>query len=692
MKSVQFTTKSGQNKCDSSSSSIIELIDSKFNLVNESTFYVLVNHNGSTIVCICELQCRFLDLSIYLFDNYTFRYDFYYEWTCSQSNQSIFPFSRNLITSQLKGVVNINLKPVYTYRIYQTVFLEEYRLEARPCLRSSFLSKYLSPNSVKFQIQSSGYQASYSDIFRLFDTILGKKFPHLLKPDSDDYKLMIQQIDNVRELCYQLYKCTNLFDVWHAIGLYLRMCNKTNVVFDVVVHLELSLDFFQKIFGEGFSLASLDFKVQSGGDSPIDKFLSMLGQLKDNFSEVRNCPLWLKFHKAMMFLMSKSYFDTLGLDLTKFGYNRFEKAAEAKNHSSSADFFECMLDTSHFILTSLWSCVQTGQISSLLHGESSYITYINDCDLVKKQVLWLNEPEEHGFSESSFFELLEKVVRNGDDIIKHCKNQMSKFDYDKIMRQVSDMKMIHCEQFSLRRAREHRSSPFSVLLAGSSSVGKTTLVEILFKSYANIFNLPNDATFKYTKNPVAKYWDGFKTYMWAILMDDIAFMHPNSASQGDPTLMEIIQVINNCPHVPDQAALDDKGRIPNRAKFVIATTNTVHLNAHAYYSCPLAARRRLPNVVDVTVKPEFATNGMLDSSKTFLDENQMPNWWIFTVKKIYCEDPAGINVNLIDAESFSDIYEFLAWFRTQSLQHSKTQKLIMSNNQSFDNIALQYLW
>jgi len=694
MEPVQFTTKSGENNCESSDSSLIEsnyfdivnLLDSKHCLVESSKFYVLVNYNGSIIVCLCDVNCRFLEFSLFLYDNYKIDYDFVFE----SPLETYYAFSKAHIQIQLTNFTQVKLRKCGFLRLYRTVFLEEYRIESYTnSIKKSFLTDYLSQIEERVHVRNMYVQSQDFHIYMdLFSKLLLRKYPHLANLTEADFNVIAQHIDNIRELSLQLVLSKNMFDVWHAIGLYLRLCNKTNVVFDLPAHFEMLTSFFQTIFGKVFSMDIFsDTQVQSSFPVGVDTFLNLLGKLKDNFGEVRNCPLWTKFHKAMMFLMSKSYFDCLGLTLDKFGYDRFEKAAEKKKHELSGDFFECMLDTSHFVLTNLWSCVQTGSFSSLLHGKSTYLDYITDCDTIKRQVLWLNEPEEHGFSESSFFELLESVASRGDDILKHCKSQLSKIELDKILKQVCEIKMIHCEQFSLRRAREHRSSPFAVLLSGSSSVGKTTLVEILFKTHASLFNLPNEAQYKYTKNPVAKYWDGFKTYMWCILMDDIAFMHPNSASQGDPTLMEIIQVVNNCPHVPDQAALDDKGRTPNRAKQVIATTNTIHLNAHAYYSCPLAARRRLPHIVDIKVKEEFSSMGMLDSSLATLDENNMPNWWIFNIKKIVCTDPNGVDVRLESDQVITDIYEFLAWYRDRAMTHEKIQKAVMQNNKVFDTIS-----
>jgi hypothetical protein len=151
-------------------------------------------------------------------------------------------------------------------------------------------------------------------------------------------------------------------------------------------------------------------------------------------------------------------------------------------------------------------------------------------------------------------------------------------------------------------AQQDRKAPFGVLIFSGSKVGKSTFTKLLYYHYGKLFGLRTTAEYKYTRNPVDEYWVNFTTSQWCIQMDDIAFMHPNKAMNGDPSIMEMLQVVNNVPFVPTQADLADKGRTPMAAKLVIATTNTDHLNAQAYFSCPLAVQRRLPFIIDIRPK------------------------------------------------------------------------------------------
>jgi hypothetical protein len=105
--------------------------------------------------------------------------------------------------------------------------------------------------------------------------------------------------------------------------------------------------------------------------------------------------------------------------------------------------------------------------------------------------------------------------------------------------------------------------------------------------------------------------------MWAVLLDDIASQNPNKGT-SDQTLSDLLQICNQVAFCPPQAELADKGKTPMRPEFVQATTNTEHLNAHAWFANPVAVRRRLPFIIEIKPKREFARDDapdMLDGSK-----------------------------------------------------------------------------
>lgn len=200
--------------------------------------------------------------------------------------------------------------------------------------------------------------------------------------------------------------------------------------------------------------------------------------------------------------------------------------------------------------------------------------------------------------------------------------------------------MIQCELLSINFACENRDVPFSILIYGNSKIGKSDLKDMIRIHFAKVKKLDIDDSFVFTVTPTAKHWDNYKSHQHTLIMDDIAFLNPNSAPNGDPSVDNLIHVINGTPWMPPQASLDKKGKTPLRVKLVVATTNTEDLNAHYYFSCPSAVQRRFPYIIVPEVKPEYADEeGFLDSKKIENIDNEYPDWWTFTVKRV---DPVRI--------------------------------------------------
>jgi hypothetical protein len=238
-----------------------------------------------------------------------------------------------------------------------------------------------------------------------------------------------------------------------------------------------------------------------------------------------------------------------------------------------------------------------------------------------------------------------------------------------------------------------RKAPFLVSLFGGSSIGKTTLTDMLFFQYGKTFNLPIDNEYKFTRNPNANFWDGFNSSQWFVILDDVAFLKPTIASQGDPTIMELIQIKNNACFVPDQADLANKGRTPFKARAVVATTNCEDLNVYAYFQTPLAASRRVDFYIDATVKPECAKyECMLDSAKVqqFKQTGEWPNYWNFTIKVAL---PASLERNkqmakLEEIHRFTDVDDFLAWYSREAVKFDKIQDIVLTNSNEMSEIKI----
>lgn len=424
-----------------------------------------------------------------------------------------------------------------------------------------------------------------------------------------------------------------------------------------------------------------------GPSSPFQPLRDILR----SYETVRNLPICTKFYKFIMYCLSLNLLEGAGITFDNLRYSPLEAEAVRRQYHKGPDFIFCMLDTILFLCETGYQCLKTKTLDPIYHTGSAYEDWFQKTQEKIRLSNFLSNPEPHGFNRFSYLSELNHLIEQGEAILKYTlgKDQMMKTIVE---RALNSMKMIRSTELTRKAAQQERKAPFSVLLYGGSSIAKSTLTKILFYQYGKLFNLPTTSEYKYTRNPVDQFWSNFNSTQWCVQLDDIAFMHPNVASNGDPSLMEMLQVINNVPFVPTQAAIEDKGKTPLLSRFVIATTNTEHLNSQFYFSCPLAVLRRLPYVIDVQPKPEYTKDGcMLDSTKVPKpSEGDYPDYWTFVVKRVI---PVGKNRERQRAAHetigrFDNIYDFLDWFSETAIEYEGVQNKVSECDLSMSKVEL----
>nr|ULG00062.1 MAG: putative nonstructural protein [Locarnavirus sp.] len=437
----------------------------------------------------------------------------------------------------------------------------------------------------------------------------------------------------------------------------------------------------------------MNFSLQDG--TAADNFYK-LKDILSKYETIKKLPIFTKLHKFILYCVGTSLFDRMGIKFDSKRYLHVEESVIKKEFHLGPDFIHCMLDTIVFLAETGYQCMVTGSIDPLLHHESTYEKWIQEGEVLRSQSRYIANPEPHGFTVFDFLSRLDANIDKGKSIAKF----LSKADPAStiIRRLLSDLDMIRADCKTKRLAQQERKAPFAILVHGGSSVAKSQFTKMLYYHYGKLFGLPIDDEFKYTRNAFDQYWTNFNTSQWCIQLDDIAYLHPNKASECDPSLVEMLQVVNNVPYVPTQADLADKGKTPVRARFVIATSNTEHLNAETYFACPLAVQRRLPFVVSIEPKPEYARDGgpMIDPQKIPLSNaGEYPNLWRITIKKVVPSDTTtrrnlhmGQTAELVVTHIFDDIYPFLLWFNDQAKLADGTQDQAMKCDKDMRDAVL----
>jgi len=496
---------------------------------------------------------------------------------------------------------------------------------------------------------------------------LGKYFN--LKP-------MIKLAEDAVIFVYYITQASSSVDVGVAIATFVKLqCGEDPLLY------KFHLGFLSKMVSK---LLRSEPEVQN-----LSEDLSRFRNVLDKYERYSESKVAKKVRKLVFSCIALGVFEKMNLDPEWLGansalYTDFKK----KNFPTYVEFGYIVLDTTLFILERAHAVVKTGSASDFFHNGDKYEEWYNEVLELKRLSKLLSDPQPHNFSESEFAMRLEAAIEQGRSI-RQMVATLELWQKKSVSVQFHELLCLRDQYIVKKGSCELRPLPFAILYAGGTSIGKSTLADLTFKYLGKTLGLPTGVEYRYSKNGFAKFWDNFKSAKWFLDIDDIAFMDPNMAKAGggDPSVMEIIQINNPMPYVPDQAHLDDKGKIPLRNMVTCASTNSPHLNAQFYFSHPIAVLRRFPYVVHVKVKSEYSTKGMLDPTKVPSPPTDIPNFWEFEVKKIVgCK---GKNEPVYeDIPKFDDIKEYLQWLGKTALAHFELQKKVRTEAEKFEEMEV----
>jgi hypothetical protein len=361
--------------------------------------------------------------------------------------------------------------------------------------------------------------------------------------------------------------------------------------------------------------------------------LEDIRSIMDNYKDLKHSALAEKLHCFMLFALGYSLFDSIGMKIEPLKLKSMSEAARDKTAWKSADFTYLCLETILFVCERGVQCYQIGSLQPMFHSSKTHEKWITECEKIKIWATCLGNPTPHGFTVFQYQNELDELIEKGDSIAKVMAAEGPREKYA-AMKLLCELKMLKASFITSNDASRDRIEPFGTLIAGGSSVMKSTFSKILFYHYAKVMGLPASSDYRYVRNCLDEYWSGFKTSKWCIHLDDIAPFKPAAVMGVDPSVAEALQVLNTVAYVTNQAELNDKGKIPIRARLVTSTTNVIDMNAFAYYENDLAPRRRFPVVLKLEMKEDYATNGMCDASKIPSMTNAYLDVWRISMYKV----------------------------------------------------------
>lgn len=498
----------------------------------------------------------------------------------------------------------------------------------------------------KFELQAEELETT-QDIMQLMSRVLHK---HRASCERDSW--IVDMLENFVQVLYWSRKCKTKADYAANVALAYKLFTGRSVA--------------------NTAMSLLDVNILQA-----DAFTKMTTAAREWFNlgaaAIKN-PLVDRMRKIYTYLLVQGFLSKSGQSIDEQEFLALDRKARAK-YSSRTSMVMLIIDTAIVICERIDSYRLTGEWSALVHDEANYMKWVKEADRLISLAPFTSNLEAHGTTYFAFIADLNNAIEQGTSMNKFASKNIG-VESIGLQRKLNSLQMLKNTEVTRRAAQKERKAPFGVLIHGASSVGKSSFTKMLFYYYGGVHSLDTDDHYRYVRNPAEEYWNNFDSSKWCIQMDDIAYLLSSKTPVADPTLNELLNVVNNVPYVPPQAALEDKGKTPVMAKLVLATTNAPHLNAHDYFHCPLAVRRRLPFVVKVEPKEEYkhANGKFIEPTKLMTPTEGFPDYWVITVQRIVPEDLVGRDsASLETVEVFTDVHKFLKYFGEKSKEHEAIQ-------------------
>lgn len=229
-----------------------------------------------------------------------------------------------------------------------------------------------------------------------------------------------------------------------------------------------------------------------------------------------------------------------------------------------------------------------------------------------------------------------------------------------------------------------RPTPIGVLLHGHPGIGKSAVIDFIYRIMSDVKKRPHKQTFIYERNTTSQYWEGYRPL-------EMPYIHYSEAgstaaaiikAQGDPIVGELCSVIDSLSRTADMA-FADKGKIFFLPELVAIDTNNEDLHLDYAVDNPAAVRRRFI-YVHLTVKPEYQEGGgsqAIDPSKC-PDDGEFLNRWHFTV---YLQKPLGKRrSNRVPLLEQGDVHAFTDLMTLLFSKHISAQDSFLKKRENID--------
>jgi len=525
---------------------------------------------------------------------------------------------------------------------------------------SAYTSQYVLPYEIKQEIDELLGHDLKCDAWELQNgesENLIQQFSKLKGELNESYGWIADLVENLFQMIYWFSRSEGPADYAALVHLGIRLFFKESVSVNVQALLNVQVVELQSFEDDVHEVRHIFELTTSSLDSPLVR----------------------KMYDLYTYLLAQGFLAKFGLELSKEEYHVLSSVATGK-YSSGVGLFRHIIDTAIFICEKICDYRATGELSTFVHSSESYWQWAKEADRLVNLGPFVGNLAAQGTDSFTFHADLDEAIEKGRIIERHSQ-KTNGFPSAVLSKKLQSLEFLKANEFSRRSAQQTRKAPMGVFLYGPSSVGKSTIMKMMFTYYGKLHGLGVTDNYFYVRNGSDPFFSGYDSSKWCICLDDVGYLLPQKVQGIDVTLNEIIAIGNQISFCPNQAAIEDKGKTPILARLLMASSNTPDMNVREYFSCPLAVSRRLPYVVEVEVKPEYrAENGcFLDGHKVPPITDGFPNYWNFKVKKIVPTKHINRDVAAFETvATFEDVNLFLQNFGKYSQEFDVDQEKSMT--------------
>lgn len=482
--------------------------------------------------------------------------------------------------------------------------------------------------------------------------------------------------EDVILLVYEMTRARCVMDyVVSALSFMKRRCS-----LETIQRIRASLiDFVKGVISDDDTMT-----MQSGVEGKLKTARDVLRY----WPRLKASPLWRKVNTVVIYVTSLALFKD---GVTKPKVVKIEDNFYTKRAHIQADFTYNVLDLLLFVAERGLQVIKSKKLDPMFHSSGAYEEWYDEAADIIAKSKFLSNPAAHDIDIHNFAAKITELHTKGQSMYRYA-CELDKSCRRTIQATCNQLLAVRATYFNKKTGQQTRRAPLAIVLEGHSSVGKTTFATALHYYYGITRGKNVDAGARYTRMSTAEFWDSFTSDQWSLLIDDAASIKPGVSKDIDPSIRELLLVVNNAPFSPNMASIEEKGNAPFLCELVVVTTNTPDLNLEHYFNTPGAVARRLPFHVRIRPKAEYKKND------TMLDETRLPeiipgvfpDWWDIEVlepRMVSMSGDAALEFKqtfeLHQIHAKMSMAEFLPWYHGVITKHNLIQDKVALSEESF---------